>query len=235
MAMTKCPRCHQEVYDQATVCPYCGGHMDEEFCAICHREIKYADSPVLFHSDEKNADVHCCEKCKKQLDVIQESNDPDEMEKAINSIYGYASRMPGGEVKENLMEILSLNAPEVARMKKGIETAKPDAVPPKDYFAEKEGEEAGLFSHIGGKIKTATTVFCWIGIIFCVIVGAFLLTQNSRYQPTIGAGLGIMLGGSLVCWLSSLMAYGFGELIDEVKKNNRLLERMQESKKADEK
>ena len=33
------------------------GHMDEEFCAICHREIKYADSPVLFHSDEKNADV----------------------------------------------------------------------------------------------------------------------------------------------------------------------------------
>lgn len=44
-----------------------------------------------------------------------------------------------------------------------------------------------------------------------------------------------MLGGSLVCWLSSLMAYGFGELIDEVKKNNRLLEKMQESQKADEK
>ena len=86
-----------------------------------------------------------------------------------------------------------------------------------------------MFSHIGGKIKTATTVFCWIGIIFCVIVGAFLLTQN------IGAGLGIMLGGSLVCWLSSLMAYGFGELIDEVKKNNRLLEKMQESQKVDEK
>lgn len=141
MAMTKCPRCHQEVYDQATVCPYCGGHMDEEFCAICHREIKYADSPVLFHSDEKNADVHCCEKCKKQLDVIQESNDPDEMEKAINSIYGYASRMPGGEVKENLMEILSLNAPEVARMKKESKKRNRTLFPQKTILPKKKGRK----------------------------------------------------------------------------------------------
>ena len=207
--------------------------MDKEFCAICHQEIKNTDSPVLFHSDETNADVHCCENCEKQLDTIQESNDPDEMKRAINYIYGYVSQMADGEVKENLMEILSLNAPEAYTIKEESEKTKFDTS--KDYFAEEEKEEGGMFSNIGEKIKTITIIFCWIGIISCVIAGTFLLMQNSRYQSTIGAGLGIMFGGSLICWLSSLMAYGFGELIDEAKKNNRLLEKMLKFQKVDEK
>lgn len=230
MAMKKCPKCNQEVYEQAEVCPYCGFHMNKKICVICNKEIEDEQPPIVFHSFEKDEDAFCCEECEKQLDIIQESKNPAEVKKAINYVYTYACELPDGETKENLLELLSLNAPVVEEMEEKVQKAKPVSDRQKDYFAENKNNESGMFSNVGTKIKEMTSVFCWIGIIAFVIAGIFLLAQNNAYYSTVGVGLTVMLVGPLVCWLSSLVMYGFGELIDEVKKNNRLLEQLWDNK-----
>jgi len=68
-----------------------------------------------------------------------------------------------------------------------------------------------MFDNVGGKIKIAAKVVAWIGIIFCVIYGFVLLVSVEGMAL---AGLLVMILGSLGSWLSSLLVYGFGELIE---------------------
>lgn len=83
-----------------------------------------------------------------------------------------------------------------------------------------------MFTNIGGKIKTLAKVFCWIGIIASVICAIVLWTQNSRYNPTIALGFGVLIGGVLSSWIGSFFMYGFGQLIEETTCNRMMLEQM---------
>lgn len=75
-------------------------------------------------------------------------------------------------------------------------------------------EEKNMFENIGGKIKILAKVICWIGIIASVISAIALWVVNSRYNPTIALGFGVLIGGCLASWIGSFFAYGFGELVD---------------------
>lgn len=66
-----------------------------------------------------------------------------------------------------------------------------------------------MFDNIGGKIKAAAQVVTWLGIITSVIGGIAIMV--SLESPT---GVLVMIGGSLISWLSSLALYGFGQLIE---------------------
>ncbi len=79
-----------------------------------------------------------------------------------------------------------------------------------------------MFENIGDKIKTVTQVFCAIGIGICVIAGLVLMFSS---QFLLGILIGVL--GSVVCYLGSFFAYGFGQLIEnsdilvaEIKKRN---------------
>ncbi len=77
-----------------------------------------------------------------------------------------------------------------------------------------------MFDNIGGKIKTLAKIFCWIGIVFSVIFGIFLIIGEQ-----VIIGLGLLFGGSILSWISSFVLYGFGELIDnseKIKKNTSI-------------
>ena len=187
-------------------------------CAVCHRKIDFEPHMFLFHSDENNRDEYVCETCKEQFAKAQATQDPE----AINYLRVYIDEMPDGETKSKLTKKLEavISGQPAPEHEKGTPTEHGGL---HDFIASE-----GIFGNIGGKIKTVMKVSCYIGMIVCIIIGSGLTIaatdSDSRYMGTIGATL--LIGGPLACWLSSLMTYGFGELIDEVKKNNRLLEQV---------
>ena len=72
-----------------------------------------------------------------------------------------------------------------------------------------------MFSNIGSKIKTLAKVICWLGIIASVAGGAVVIA-TAYYATTevVLLGIGIAVLGSLLSWIGSFFAYGFGQLIE---------------------
>ena len=191
---------------------------------VCGKEFESKNPLFLFHLNESDADAFCCPDCEKRLNIIQESDDSNEVKRAINYLYTCSKEMPDGEAKDRLNDIISSNASAVSELEREEVSRKPISERQQDFFAPDKDEGSGMFGNIGGKIKAAATVFCWIGIIVCVVAGIVLISNDSPKT-----GLLILFGGPLASWLSSLAMYGFGELIDEAKKNNALLKEIRDS------
>ena len=66
-----------------------------------------------------------------------------------------------------------------------------------------------MFDNIGGKIKILAQIFVWIGIIASVILGIILCNTDVEWLGVICIFL-----GPILCWISSMTLYGFGELIE---------------------
>ena len=72
-----------------------------------------------------------------------------------------------------------------------------------------------MFKNIGGKIKGLAKVICIVGIAIYVVAGIGMIC--SGYNDTmVGMGFAVMIVGSLVSWIGSFFAYGFGELIENI-------------------
>lgn len=73
-----------------------------------------------------------------------------------------------------------------------------------------------MFKNIGGKIKELAKVICYVGIAISVIDGIVMIGfgSSSNGDAMVGMGLAVMIVGSLVSWIGSFFAYGFGELIE---------------------
>ncbi len=83
-----------------------------------------------------------------------------------------------------------------------------------------------MFSNIGGKIKMLAKVLFWIGVIGSVIIGGIFLisprgtaTFNYSYGystqvSSVLAGIIFIFLGFLLSWISSMLLYGFGQLIE---------------------
>ena len=89
-----------------------------------------------------------------------------------------------------------------------------------------------MFDDIGGKIKNVAKYFCYAGMAISVIAAVFLWMANSRYEPTIALGFGVLTGGICGSWLGSLTAYGFGELIESTQNNSYYQKAILEELKA---
>ncbi len=68
-----------------------------------------------------------------------------------------------------------------------------------------------MFNNVGEKIKTIAKVVVWISIAICVIYGFVLLVS---VEDMALVGLLVMTVGSFISWVSGLVLYGFGELIE---------------------
>ena len=74
-----------------------------------------------------------------------------------------------------------------------------------------------MFKNIGGKIKGLAKVICYVGIAISVIAGIFMIgfgSSSDNGDTMIVMGCVVMIVGSLVSWIDSFFAYGFGELIE---------------------
>ncbi len=74
-----------------------------------------------------------------------------------------------------------------------------------------------MFKNIGGKIKGLAKVICYVGIAISVIAGIFMIgfgSSSYNGDTMVVMGCVVMIVGSLVSWIDSFFAYGFGELIE---------------------
>lgn len=79
-----------------------------------------------------------------------------------------------------------------------------------------------MFSDIGNKIKMVAMIFCLLGIAASVIAGIVMLVIFEGSLMGFAISAGVVVGGSVLSWLASLLFYGFGELIDETKRNREI-------------
>lgn len=72
-----------------------------------------------------------------------------------------------------------------------------------------------MFHNIGGKIKGAAQVFCWIGIIASLLTGFVLMIAGVALggEMMVIIGLVVMIVGSPLSWVGSLITYGIGEMV----------------------
>ena len=80
------------------------------------------------------------------------------------------------------------------------------------------GRNSFMFDNIGKKIQNVAKVICWIGIIASIYTGISILYSSFNYsyfgyQVFVGPIVGIL--GCLLSWLSSLLIYGFGKLVED--------------------
>ena len=79
-----------------------------------------------------------------------------------------------------------------------------------------------MFDRIGDKIKTLAVICCGLGMVLSVICAIVLWSGNSYRNPTVALGIGVLVGGCLASWVGSFFMYGFGELIEETRRNREL-------------
>lgn len=73
-----------------------------------------------------------------------------------------------------------------------------------------------MFDNIGKKLQILAETLCWLGIIASIIVAIVLWAQDSYWHSTAALGFGVLIGGCLVSWLSSLFLYAFGQLVEDI-------------------
>ncbi len=74
-----------------------------------------------------------------------------------------------------------------------------------------------MFKNMGGKIKGWTKFVCWMGIIISILAGigmAIAGMQSGDEAAAIVSGIAVAVGGFLLSWISSFVAYGFGEMVE---------------------
>ena len=74
-----------------------------------------------------------------------------------------------------------------------------------------------MFKNMGGKIKGLTKFICWVGIIISILAGvgiAFAGIEAGDTTEAVISGIAVAVGGFLLSWISSFVAYGFGELVE---------------------
>lgn len=73
-----------------------------------------------------------------------------------------------------------------------------------------------MYNNVGKKIQTLAKILAWVGIIFFVLVGAVTIYGglNTYNYVMVGQGVLFALICPVLCWLSSLTAFGFGSLIE---------------------
>ena len=69
-----------------------------------------------------------------------------------------------------------------------------------------------MFDNIGGKIKFLAIIICILGIIASIAYGCSIIIL--RGTSSLLLGLVIIIGGSILSWISVFMTYGFGQLIE---------------------
>lgn len=82
-----------------------------------------------------------------------------------------------------------------------------------------------MFNNPGGKLKSLAKVFFWLNLILFILGGIFLIVMaiENDVPMLILAGVLAIGVGILIAWLSTILLYAFGELVES---NTRLAEKV---------
>lgn len=69
-----------------------------------------------------------------------------------------------------------------------------------------------MYDNVGAKIKGLSKIFFVFEVIVAIMVGFFLMSIAESF---VFLGWIVIIGGSVLAWLSHLLLYGFGELVEK--------------------
>ncbi len=75
-----------------------------------------------------------------------------------------------------------------------------------------------MFSNMGRKIQTVGQIQVFCGILFCFFYGIYLMVVSEGFL-----GFLMIVGGSLLSWVSSFLIIGIGQLVENSEKIYRLM------------
>lgn len=182
-----------------------------EKCALCGAEITGIQY-VLPNISNK----FICQKCNDCVSLCIANENNESTQSARTFLNAQVEKSIDADVINYLLKVLQIKSNE------GSDSVAADEKNPTSK-AMNCAEETGLFGNIGNTVKAVTKVFFWIEVVLCVFVGFVLISENSYRNPTAGPGFVFLLAGPLVAWLGSLFLYGFGELIEQSRRQNQLL------------
>ncbi len=73
-----------------------------------------------------------------------------------------------------------------------------------------------LYTNIGMKIKELATWIFVFEALLCTIAGILVIAMSYGAIIVIACGLGILIFGPLLCWMSTWLLYGIGVLIEKL-------------------
>ena len=207
--MEKCSICACIVSSERYTLP---DHPNKLICPECHGRIAICIANQSNKETEKAWDILI-----EQTENIQ---DEEVLEYLASIVMPSETESATNDQAANTKKNKTRNTPNDT-MKKNVEKDTPQKQV--DIPFTESPIESGVFGNIGVKIKRITKVAFWVETIACVIIGILLIAQDNRYNPTGVIGVVIILLGPFIAWISSLFSYGFGELIDQNKRQNQLL------------
>jgi len=145
-----------------------------EKCCMCRRAIT-TDEPLVIMIGKAGDEKRVCLECEKQMYILMESHNPDEVKSAINHLYTCSLSVEDEEVASFLTETIENNSFVFDSLVDQREKANPvDISQKRDYFAEKrshkvEREESGWV--------TSLRILAWINLILGVIGGFVIANQ----------------------------------------------------------
>lgn len=166
-------------------------------CCMCNTKIGEPSSYLI-------KDKPVCEKCAKQIRILEKSDDSEKCLQAYQYIRELANEVDDTNVEEALATILEENNNMIIS-NEGTE----------------EGHESVLFDNIERKIMGLAKVTFWLGTIASILCAVcFLLSESwlgSRHGELILVGVAFLIFGPLLSWVESFAIYGFGKLIENSK------------------
>lgn len=80
-----------------------------------------------------------------------------------------------------------------------------------------------MFDNVGEKIKGMARFVFIAGIVASAIGAIVLWANNNSYTPTVLSGILVLVSGTISSWITAILVYGFGELIESTQDIRRTL------------
>ena len=170
-------------------------------CPMCGRSFEGSASDILPSRE-------LCEVCAENIRIFAKGRDEAERQAAHEYIRACQETTADPDVKKAIDALLREHeAPSPAD-----DTAEPAAAAP--------SQEARMYGSSGPKIISAADILGILGILVSVALGFLLIIAGMNIRQ---GGARIITGsvvaalGSLVSWFVSLLARGFGEMVNNVR------------------
>jgi len=181
-------------------------------CSVCRKPITVEEPAILFigqDGDEKEV----CTLCEQKVEVLMESENPEEIKEAVNYLHTCSLSASDSEVASFLRETIEANSGVIKELEdKKIKSEPVNTTNKRDYFSERQSAEEtegdGSFWISGMK------VFAWIAFTGIIISGIVIANQVGENSG--GMGFLTFVGSVILAFLSVAMLMIFLNLAQDV-------------------
>ena len=192
--------------------------MANKFCDLCGQE----------HAVDMRFGVNMCRSCSEGYNKAM-SGDPIFVEK-----FSDPKNFPDATAaaQQNILLFIAKRAGKQEAAQQEVQKQEASDYPRRPSSNDEPFLDS-LYENIGNKIKAWAKWIFVLGAIISVI-GSIVDIINAEDPGQILAAIFMIFLGPLICWVSSWMVYGFGELIEKVSANEshtrKILKLMAEKK-----